>query len=83
MYDVQAASSSDWSVALMPSLKMTPSITSPIRSEPLIRNHRFCADSKSLKTIASVVSLDPQFLVLLVLSFTVENVDSMGFVVLM
>jgi len=36
-----------------------------------------------LNTIASVVSLDPQFLVFLVLSLTVENVDSMGFVVLM
>lgn len=33
--------------------------------------------------MASVVSLDPQFLVFAVLSLTVENVDSMGFVVLM
>jgi len=49
----------------------------------LIRFHLFSADWISLKTIASVVSLDPQFLVLLVLSRTVENVDSMGFVVLM
>ncbi len=33
--------------------------------------------------MASVVSLDPQLLVFAVLSLTVENVDSMGFVVLM
>lgn len=33
--------------------------------------------------MASVVSLDPQLLVFAVLGLTVENVDSMGFVVLM
>ena len=43
----------------------------------------FSADWISLKTMVSVISLDPQLLVFAVLGLTVENVDSMGFVVLM
>lgn len=63
-----------------PSRKRTPSMTSARRSGPFRRRQWRSADRTRLKTMASAVSRERQPLVLSVLSRTVANVLSMGFV---
>jgi hypothetical protein len=61
-----------------PFSKLAPA---PTRWAPVIARQRACADSTSLNTIARAAAGLPAPRVTLVRSLTVENVDSMGFVV--
>lgn len=69
------------SVSRMPSWNFTPLITSASNLNPLSLRQFDSAVFINLKAIASVVFRLPQLFVLLVLSLTVANIDSIGFVV--
>src|SRR5258706_11055936 len=70
-------------VFFTPSSKVTPAITSLKSSDPFNDRQLFDALSISLKTIVRHAVRLPLPFVLLCLSRTVENVDSIGFVVRM
>src|ERR1035437_6079709 len=57
-------------------MKVDPARTSATRWGALTMRQRRCADSISLKAMASAAALDPWPLVTLVRSLTVANVDS-------
>ena len=65
----------------MPSWNFTPLITSASNLNPLSLRQFDSAVFINLKAIASVVFRLPQLFVLWVLSLTVANIDSIGFVV--
>ncbi len=65
----------------MPSLNFTPLMISESNLKPRSLRELTSVVRISLQAIASVVFWLPQFLVLFVLSLTVANIDSMGFVV--
>ena len=66
---------------MTPLFKWALARTKETRWAPVIARQRACADSTSLSTIASAAAGLPAPRVTLVRSLTVENVDSMGFVV--
>lgn len=62
-----------------PFRNVAPARTSAMSFGPWIARHRSCADSMSLKAIASPAAREPGPLVIFVRSRTVAKVDSMGF----
>ena len=66
----------------MPFSKLAPARTSATRCGAFTARHLACADSMSLKAIATPAALEPGPLVTRCRNLTVAKVDSIGLVVL-
>ena len=79
---VDHAAASVWFSTITPFSNVAPARTRATRCGPLTARQRSWAASISLNAMASPAAREPGPLVTLVRSRTVENVDSIGFVVL-